>query len=244
MTNKLRVLAWGDTTHRDFQQAYSAIASDDHTQLVGPQEPYALVVVFQARPGTVCANDVEVLRERMPLAGLVVVLGSWCEGEMRTGTPLPHAERLFWYQFPAWWQRARGQWQRGEATDWQRPSGQPLPTTTSLAGKVIAIDAVDHASADTLVTTIEDHGGRAIWQPRRQTPRLASPPDAGVWVGSQLDSAEEAQLAAFQQTLAEGAPLVVLLDFPRADREQAAKQLGATAVLGKPWRVEQLMASF
>lgn len=63
---------------------------------------------------------------------------------------------------------------------------------------------------------------------------------AGIWVGGQLDAVEELDLANFRGWLPVESPLVALLDFPRRDRIRRAEQLGVTAVLGKPWRIDQL----
>ncbi len=59
-------------------------------------------------------------------------------------------------------------------------------------------------------------------------------------MGGQLDSREEGELADFRNWLPSDVPLVVLLDYPRRDRVEQAMRLGATSVLGKPWRLEQL----
>jgi AmiR/NasT family two-component response regulator len=59
---------------------------------------------------------------------------------------------------------------------------------------------------------------------------------AGIGDGAQLSDHEAADLAHFCQQMAHhGAPVIALLDFPRRDRMDLARQLGAAAVLGKPW---------
>ncbi len=54
---------------------------------------------------------------------------------------------------------------------------------------------------------------------------------------------EEASLRRTRAQLPPDVPLVVLLDFPRREAVITAMRLGATAVLGKPWRVDQLLAA-
>ena len=221
------------------------IADDPVAKLVDDQQtPPQLVVVFQARPSTGDAELLAQLQADLPLAGVAVVLGSWCEGETRTGKPVTQAERLFWYQFPAWWQQVRTRWSSGQHTHWQHPTGQVVADSHMLTGKLVAVSTAEFETAHTLIDTIEDLGGHGVWQPRSRTQTLTSNVAGGVWVGGQLDATEEETLAEFRRTLPEQAPLVVLLDFPRCDRVAAAKQLGATTVLGKPWRADQLAASF
>jgi AmiR/NasT family two-component response regulator len=59
---------------------------------------------------------------------------------------------------------------------------------------------------------------------------------AGIWEGRQLDAHECARLKQFCGELAaRNAPVVAVLDFPRLDRCAQAYELGAAAVVGKPW---------
>jgi hypothetical protein len=67
---------------------------------------------------------------------------------------------------------------------------------------------------------------------------------AGVWEGGQLDDCEANDLSAFCASLVrDSAPVVTILDFPRRDSCDRALRCGATGVLGKPWRNDQLLAS-
>lgn len=52
------------------------------------------IVLLQAWPGQWTAAEANQIRQAAPLADLAVVLGTWCEGESRTGAPLPGARRL------------------------------------------------------------------------------------------------------------------------------------------------------
>ena len=59
---------------------------------------------------------------------------------------------------------------------------------------------------------------------------------AGIWDGGQLNDREEDDLAAFCSQMGQNrASVLALLDFPRRDRVGRALQMGAAAVLGKPW---------
>src|SRR5262245_51191431 len=66
-----------------------------------PREP-ELIVLTQSRPGEVSCEAVDRLRSAAPLSRLVGLLGSWCEGEVRSGHPWPAVERVYWHQWPAW----------------------------------------------------------------------------------------------------------------------------------------------
>ncbi|WP_442481744.1 hypothetical protein [Aeoliella sp. SH292] len=249
MPPPLRVLAIGDLEHDEFSRAVELIEQDAIVELTRHAEaseepsPFELLVAFQSRPSNIDPTLIDGLRARMPLAGMAVVLGSWCEGEMRTGAPLPHCERVFWYQFAPWWQTVRAAWIENRPAHWQLAPGDDRPITRPASPKLIAIDTADHDSAHALLDACETLGMAGAWSPRHDRRPLTTHASAGVWVGAQLDKVEEQQLASFRQSLPEHTPLVVLLDFPRRDRVERALELGATEVLGKPWRVEQLGAA-
>ncbi len=133
---ELSVLAVGDFRPREFDQPRTALA--EHTKLpmfprVADALPHIvhgglspqLIVVAQGRPGQVTARDVDALRRSAPLSPLVALLGSWCEGEMRSGDPWPANARVFWYEWPNWWARQLAALRQGGLAEW----GWPLTCT-------------------------------------------------------------------------------------------------------------------
>ena len=45
------------------------------------------------------------MRRAAPLCRFVALAGSWCEGESRSGRPLPAVPRVYWHQWSAWFDR-------------------------------------------------------------------------------------------------------------------------------------------
>ncbi len=94
----------GEVGHPDFCDAIELLKRDaylvDDNSLI-PE----LIVVAQSRPDAIRSDQLGSIHRSSPLAGVVALLGSWCEGEMRTGRPWAGAQRLYWYDFPAWWTR-------------------------------------------------------------------------------------------------------------------------------------------
>ncbi len=261
-----RVSAWflGQANHPDFREIIELL--DNDTQLtLAPSDRHAtsrdaagvfspeLIVIAQARPGQFRWNEVDRWRCRFPLAGVVSLLGSWCEGELRTGRPLPGAERLYWHEFHAWWHRQTLLRSTGHCPDWActyAPSQtgrlwSPLFPAGELAHRgLIVLGTPRWDTADALADVLLDAGFASAWLP----PGKPVPPMrgvvAGIWEGGQLDDAEAQQLAAFSQRLArDTAPVVALLDFPRRDCVDRAFDSGAAAVLGKPWINSELIAT-
>jgi len=248
---KIRVLAAGDLAQREFSSASNLLAQHADVTFIDGRElaavstrDYDLLLAIQTRPGSLNDEFCERVRHQNPLLGMVVVLGTWCEGEARTGKPLPHCDRVFWYQFPAWWQNNVAAWRERRPASWQQfPTESKAPSAPAVElGGLVVIDSPDAETAATLITVCESNGLGAIWTPQWRRLPMTSFPAAAIWVGGQLGNTECESLAELKKTLPENAPLVVLLDFPRIDRVSIARQLGATDVLGKPWRAEQLMA--
>lgn len=240
-----RVLAIGDVLEPEFAEAIELLDKEPGVQLARAAEAtesFDLVLVFQSRPGSVPAALVEELHEQTPLAGFAVVLGSWCEGEARTGQPLPRCERVFCYAFPSWWANVCQAWTTDRPTHWQQVAFATQPHQVA-PGSLVAINTADTDSADALLTVVDTLGYCGVWFDRRREAPLTTEPVAGIWVGAQLEGLELEQLSAFRNWLPDGVSLTVLLDFPRHQGVQQAARLGTTAVLGKPWRIDQLAAA-
>jgi len=247
----------GHVAHPDFQGAMGLLRGQAEVVDASAIAPPELIVIAQSRPGAVGIAAVEQLRRRAPLAGVVALLGSWCEGESRTGRPWPGVPRLYWYEFPAWWRRQIILREAGRCPDWARPPdfglnqitirdpGFPLGAAIrNQTNGVIVLSVPYRETREALADVLQD-AGYATVMPKVGWPdcevRGAA---AGIWDGGQLDEREADDLAMFCRRLSrDGAPVIALLDFPRRDRLQHAFELGAAAVLGKPWRNDALVAT-
>jgi hypothetical protein len=221
----------GDVEHVDFAEAVELIRA---TASLGPGLP-EVVVVAQSRPGAVGRQEWMRLRRIAPLAGFVSLLGSWCEGETRTGRPAAGVERLYWYEFPIWWRRQLALRAAGCCPEWaRRDEDRMLRTGHVLLNQRVAIAAERWDTAAAIGDAVGEAGAKAVWVSGE-----CAPPDgvtAGIWDGGQLGDSELTRLTAFCSQLAgRNAPAIALLDFPRRDRCEAAQRAGAAVVLGKPW---------
>ncbi len=92
----------------------------------------ALIVLAERRPGEFAERDVAALRRRAPLTPINELLGSWCEGQTLSGTPLPGTTRCYWHQ---WIARLAPEFARaaaGECPLWG------LPATASEEDRLLA----------------------------------------------------------------------------------------------------------
>ena len=126
-----KVLFVGDARRREFREARACLdtmasvrqADDVATALAVLQAGFVpeAIVIAQAFPDQFSLEEVDRLRGAAPLARLLGLLGSWCEGEVRTGHPWPGVMRLYWHQFPAQCSREFARLRSGECSTWGLP---------------------------------------------------------------------------------------------------------------------------
>jgi hypothetical protein len=229
----------GEVDHPDFRDAIDLLRSESRL-LASVEARPELIVVAQSRPDAICIEEVSQLRRASPLAGIVALLSSWCEGETRTGRPWPGVARIYWYEFPAWWHRQLRLRAANRCPDWARPASQSPrqiePGRPRSRSGLIVLRTPQRDNADALADALNQAGHSTAWQRYDRARAQTRGALAGIWDGSQLSDAETTDLAAFCTHMSRDcAPVVVLLDFPRRDRVDRAYEAGATAVLGKPY---------
>ncbi len=252
-----RVCLVGEHEHPDFSDVVAVLRSEseltfDAATRVRPE----LIIVARSRPGVMGGRLVEQLRRAAPLAGVVALLGSWCEGQARASRPTHDAPRLYWYEFAPWWRRQLALHVAGRCPDWARPeclAFQPQPLRTpysvlstqhAISRGIVALRTPRWETADALADVLQRAGHATVWQPPGRPVPVIRGVAAGIWEGGQLDDREAEDLAEFCRRLArDSAPVIALLDFPRRDRCEMACQVGAAIVLGKPWINADLLGS-
>src|SRR3954462_14967953 len=88
----------GDVEHQDFREAIELLRTESRLVADWASLP-ELIIVAQNRPDSICSDRLDHLRRDAPLAGIVALLGSWCEGETRTRRPWPGVHRVYWPEF-------------------------------------------------------------------------------------------------------------------------------------------------
>lgn len=261
-----RVLFVGGDGDRDFREAADWLR--EHAQVVFARNTVAdwdavlarehaalsfnWIVVAESRPGEFSAADIERLHRRWPLARVIGLMGSWCEGEVRSGRPWPGVIRVYWHQWlaqasrelaPDFPQSNGGEWKKA----WQ------LPRTTTAAERALRLAdsswpsqpglvALACRSRATFLSLAEVclHAGRsAVWWRPHDPPQVQGV-SAAIWDGVDCGPAEAGKLTSLAEHFAP-APLLALLDFVRSQDVSAARQAGAAAVLAKPFLIDDLV---
>jgi len=205
-----------------------------------------LVVVAQAFPGQFSTDAIDQLRRAAPLARIVGLLGSWCEGEARTGWPWPAAIRVYWHQWQPQCEQEVLRIAEGRASTWALPitvgdeerllaaSRQTVPVKTGH----IAISTPLFEMQDWLQKTCRRRGYSTSWLRPHQSIEIeqvtAAIFDADECSGRELDALKDLVGAI------EPAPVVALMDFPRLESRDRALAAGARAMLSKPLLVDDL----
>ncbi len=194
----------------------------------------AACLFFQSRPGQFTQASIEAVHTEIPLARLALVLGSWCEGELRSGFPLHGLERMFWYEAPPRIARLLSQ--------------APLPRTFTFAERIelasaeprdlqrryAQVVARRHHDRESLFAICEALGWAVI------SPETATPPEIVFLSADDLGTPELQKEIDRLRTTWPAARLIALLNFPRLDEVESLYSLGCHAVLGQPCCVSDL----
>jgi CheY-like chemotaxis protein len=255
--NQVRIVFLGNRQYPDFRQAvddlHAAGAIVIPAELDAPAgskpaaEPPDLIILGQIRPGPLHADAVRQFQRAWPLAPVVVLLGSWCEGETRAGTALPGTTRVYWRDWPGFWSEQRRRVERGLTPAWSLPAAatdeERLLWQTPCAGARRARLRVGlHSRNSDILQLVDDVARRVGWQTVRLPAVPAAPlesVDVAVWDVDILDDSSAAELQQFVG-LVRPTPVVALLGFARREDQQRLLSCGASAVLGKPFEVDAL----
>jgi CheY-like chemotaxis protein len=244
------ILIIGDHDHGDFAAAVEWLRRRAEATCVCDAAPAAkladtadLILFTQARPGRFRQSDVELVHAAAPLARLAVLLGAWCEGEMRTGAPLNGVMRIYWHEWEA---KLAPLWEPAENAAWSLPrtslaaertlaaSAAPQPRTREL----VAICPLGAASYSSLADALQAAGFAAVWIDPRQPFRAR--PAALVWEGELRMPGRREELASLCEAF-RPAPAIVLASFLRREDLRLARAAGAADVVGKPYVVADLV---
>jgi CheY-like chemotaxis protein len=204
------------------------------------------IVVAQAYPGQFSREAVDRLRHLAPLARVLGLLGSWCEGEMRTGEPWPAAIRVYWHQWLPRVEQELTRLRRGDCATWALPitageeerflllADQPLEKREGL----IAVWAPQFDVQSWLTAACSRRGYSTVWL-RPHRPARVEDVTAAIFDGNECRGEEIESLRELAETVGP-VPIVALLDFPRVEDRNRALAAGAAAVLSKPLLIDDL----
>jgi hypothetical protein len=264
------VLLLGDHAHRDFREAVAWL--DQHTQLTqaatvteglaaighgsgtsdDPESARSrrvpdVILMAQSRPGQIGPQQVEQLHAASPLSRLVVLAGSWCEGELRSGRPCTGVIRVLWHQ---WQPRLIPFLQPGSAA---LPGLWQMPRTASLDERLastvgswwprreglVAIHADGHETFAALSEACHAGGYATVWYLSEES--VAASGVVAVLADGVGCDVHGVRFLQHVVQCHRPAPVVALLDFVRRQDYDLARSVGVAAVVAKPLLVYDLL---
>jgi hypothetical protein len=260
-----KLLVSGEFWHKDFADLISRvevpttlIPGEKLSQLIAPTEQYTAVLVCQSRRGSVSQTFVNHVRNLFPQAPLALLLGSWCEGETRSGNPLQGVTRMYWHE----WNGSYGSLAARlhahgihlpNSLNNRRPQeilrsadteAGPLTVAEHSAATepcVIGVSALTLCQFETLEEPLRALGATPIWL-EQATWRACDPQEIAAVC---LDSDGVGELLYGRVELAREivptAPLILTLNFPRKEElSELRSELNVKAVLSKPFDLHML----
>jgi len=205
-----------------------------------------VILLCESRPGEVSPEAIERMRQLAPLARMWRVLGSWNEGELRSGRPPTGCTRVYWHQFAPRLGQELERAARGEVPTWAQPLtataeetvGQVVHSAGEDRSGLVVIVASQAETAAALAATLRRRGYATLlvnesqqWQAAKAT--------AVIW-DTAPDRLARSEFVRHLRASAAGAPLVALVTFPRVEDVRRARESGIGAVLSKPYQIGDL----
>lgn len=247
----------GDAADAEFRRAFEAAShqavcvelpslAKAIERLAGEEEPPELAVVLQNRPGQVALTEIERLQTLAPLTRFVALLGSWCEGETRTGQPWPGFLRIYTHQ---WQSRLLTQFERlrcGKLSAWALPptatdDERVLWSSESIELQtpgLVTLHTSDYELSDWLAKVCRGGGLASAWMPDFGR-TAASGAVAAIFDLAQGSQEEWVQLESLVERMP-GQTVIALCSFPRPEDQQRSRDMGVFSLLGKPVCLEDL----
>lgn len=250
-----RVLLSGDYWHADFK---NLIASLFIPATLLPLESlqdcdmgrFSLIVIAQSRSRQFDQSVIDDLVAREPLTPVVMLLGSWCEGERRSDQPVQGVKHVYWHQWQGQFTNFCQQMSDSGISLWHAPVTENAadkivhrvadePSIQSIDGVVVGISTSAKETFETLSHGITAIGGKSKWVERTSWINMSASVEI---ICIDADSVDETltRRVRWMQNQAAHVPIVALLNFPRRQEIEALNQLGVASVISKPFDLSEL----
>lgn len=251
--NDLRVLISGDYWHQEFKDIVSGLPSPvtlapmDRLDSILDQH-YDLIVLAQVRPDQIPAHVVEEIQAKQPTVPVVALLGSWCEGGMRSDVPWPGVRRVYWHQWSGRFEKFSKQLAEDGITLWHQ-SRTASDADDALhesaceeteSKMLVAVSAVEQTQFDYLRDVLESFGWQACWAERASFDAETLELISAVCIDANSYSEALADRIEWLQDQFAETPKSLILNFPRSQDVAAASSHGIHDLVSKPFQPHDL----
>ena len=248
------ILVTGDFWHTDFQAIVSkfdvpvTLVPFDKVETVVEQS-YDLVVLAQSRRDQFLDAEVEALLTNFPAAPVVGLLGSWCEGESRSGQPYPGFIQVYWHQWEGRYSQFIEQLGKSGITSWHAPRTSTLSDHIvarriqkdfSLGSAYIGVSAWTRSEFEMLDDALTSFGWRSRWVERSIWDTASSATISVMCVIADSWTAELEKRIRWLGLEIPDVPLVLLLNYPRQSDSESIASAGISSVVSKPFELQDL----
>jgi CheY-like chemotaxis protein len=201
-----------------------------------------VVVLAEPRGGSSSDAALDLVRRLAPLARVWRLLGTWCEGEGRSGRPPAGCLATYWHQ----WAARFGSELRGVSRGLRPAWALPLTATADerIAWHVEALAAAEPRAGTVAIVASSSQAAAALADLCRrggyetvlaaEDSRLRIERAKAVVWDTTVERIVDALSVASLRGCAPGAPVVAVVGFPRAEDVERARQAGVAAVVSKP----------
>ena len=205
-----------------------------------------VIVLAESRPGEFTAESIGRLQRIAPLARMIGLLGSWCEGEPRTCRAAPGVLRTFWYHWSTQMSREFLRFASGTCPTWGLPitatdterllhtTSAPLPVGQGL----VVVCARDSETCDTLSDACFRMGYSAVCVQPHQPVHVTGSTTV-LWDGNAVENSTVEELRELVKRFSP-TPVIALLFYPRPEDIETVAAAGVSGILAKPFLVRDL----
>ncbi len=254
--SSLQLLISGDYWHDDFREQFSKL---EYPATMVPLEriqstsnrTYHLVVLAQSRRDQISQTSVDSIRASMPGIPIVVLLGTWCEGENRSGTPLIGVNQVLWHQWESRFQKFCVQTNDGVKSDWELPLTASVSDrvrdfsvnpalTQQLSGGKFLISSEDRTSFESISDLLNVYQCTTCWH-ESQSDEVVPSDFSAICVDGNTASSNFLDRVRQLKSRYEGLPVIAMLNFPRKQDLNSLAELGVQEVVSKPYTADEFV---
>lgn len=267
MDRQPRLLITGDYWHVDFKRLISDCPVA--TTLMTMEQlsrgtafaiaDFDLIVIAQSRPSQFPQERIDSILRKAHGTPVVAAMGSWCEGEQRSGTPLQGVKRVFWHQFEGQFEQFLAALSEDRYSSWTQPvtltnadkiqstvlpsrAGQAKRAIHSGKSLTVGVSAWNRDTWLTLSDAVRCFGWQPVWVERMASSMPTHQLDVILVDADSMTKDLMGRLMWIRRNVSRS-PVVLLLNFPRhQDRDQYV-DLGVREFVHKPFELTNLHAA-
>lgn len=254
---KHKILLTGDFWHPEFQSIVSSffvpvtLVPIENVESVS-DSTFDLVVIAQSQRNQLFARDVEKIQSMFSNTPVIGLLGSWCEGETRSGTPFPGVTRVYWHQWQGRYERFVDQLAAAGITSWHAPRtssvADQIATNALLRKKsreieYIGISAWTRPQFDMLADATRHFGWNACWVERAKWDAETCGTISAICVEADSWSGDLNKRVKWIRSEIPDTPIVLLLNYPRESELDEIRSAGVSEVVSKPFELHELQSA-